>query len=118
MLFVNWIWIDPFMECCGRLGQVENARKHLCHPRLTPDPAEMQKLKMVEKHINKCADVRRVGDWKSVLRELDAAIAAGADSSPQVFLSFFIILLFCDDIGFEYVICDLCEMKCLNFVGN
>ncbi|KAK2423762.1 TPR repeat-containing thioredoxin TTL1 [Trifolium repens] len=69
-----------------RLGQVENARKHLCHPRLTPDPAEMQKLKMVEKHINKCADVRRVGDWKSVLRELDAAVAAGADSSPQLFM--------------------------------
>ncbi|MCI34768.1 TPR repeat-containing thioredoxin TTL1-like, partial [Trifolium medium] len=46
----------------------------------------MQKLKMVEKHINKCADVRRVGDWKSVLRELDATVAAGADSSPQLFM--------------------------------
>lgn len=69
-----------------RLGQVENARKHLCHPGLTPDPTEMQKLKMVEKHINKCADVRRVGDWKSVLRELDSSVAAGADSSPQLFM--------------------------------
>lgn len=48
---------------------------------------------MVEKHINKCADVRRVGDWKSVLRELDASVAAGADSSPQVFLMILFLYL-------------------------
>lgn len=51
---------------------------------MQPDPNEMQKLQMVEKHISKCADVRRIGDWKSVLREVDAVVAAGADSSPQV----------------------------------
>ncbi|CAL0310677.1 unnamed protein product [Lupinus luteus] len=69
-----------------RLGQVENARKHLCHLGLQPDPSEMQKLQMVEKHISKCTDVRRIGDWRSVLREVDAAIAAGVDSSPQLFM--------------------------------
>ncbi|XP_057454360.1 TPR repeat-containing thioredoxin TTL1-like [Lotus japonicus] len=69
-----------------RLGQVENARKHLCYPGLHPDPSEMHKLQMVEKHISKCADVRRIGDWKSVLREVDAAVTAGADSSPQLFM--------------------------------
>ncbi|KAK7324536.1 hypothetical protein VNO77_28171 [Canavalia gladiata] len=69
-----------------RLGQVENARKHLCYPGLQPDPSEMQKLQVVEKHISKCSDVRRIGDWKSVLREVDAAVAAGVDSSPQLFM--------------------------------
>ncbi|XP_027928304.1 TPR repeat-containing thioredoxin TTL1 [Vigna unguiculata] len=69
-----------------RLGQVENARKHLCYPGMQADPSEMQKLQVVEKHISKCGDVRRIGDWKSVLREVDAAVAAGADSSPQLFL--------------------------------
>ena len=49
------------------------------------DPLELQKLEIVEKHISKCVDVRRIGDWKSVLREVDAAVAAGADSSAQVF---------------------------------
>ncbi|XP_027340864.1 TPR repeat-containing thioredoxin TTL1 [Abrus precatorius] len=69
-----------------RLGQVENARKHLCYPGLQLDPCEMQKLQVVEKHISKCGDVRRIGDWKSVLREVDAAVAAGADSSPRLFM--------------------------------
>lgn len=50
---------------------------------MQPDPSEMQRLQVVEKHISKCGDVRRIGDWKSVLREVDAAVAAGADSSPQ-----------------------------------
>ncbi|KAL5081562.1 hypothetical protein RYX36_009983 [Vicia faba] len=69
-----------------RLGQVENARRHLCHPRLTPNPTEMLKLQLVDKHISKCIDVRRSGDWNSVLRELDSASTAGADSSPQLFM--------------------------------
>lgn len=49
-----------------------------------PDPVELQKLQSVERHWLKCGDARKVGDWKSVLREADAAIAAGADSSPLV----------------------------------
>lgn len=68
-----------------RLGQVENARMHLCLPGQHPDPAEMHKLQEVEKHLRRCTDVRRVCDWKSAMRESDAAIAAGADSSPQLF---------------------------------
>ena len=77
-------------SCCCRLGQVEHARKHLLNHGLQPDPSELQKLQSVEKHINKCTDFRRIGDWKSALREIDAAVAAGADSSPQVKISFFL----------------------------
>ncbi|GFP79615.1 tpr repeat-containing thioredoxin ttl1 [Phtheirospermum japonicum] len=66
------------------LGQTENARKHICVPGLQSDPTEVQKLQIIEKHISKCADARRVGDWQSTLREVDAAIASGADASPQL----------------------------------
>ncbi|XP_073312704.1 TPR repeat-containing thioredoxin TTL1-like isoform X1 [Primulina huaijiensis] len=66
------------------LGQVENAQKHLCFPGHQADPLEVQKLQSVEKHLIKCTDSRRVGDWRSTLREVDAAIASGADSSPQL----------------------------------
>ncbi|XP_068654065.1 TPR repeat-containing thioredoxin TTL1-like [Aristolochia californica] len=69
-----------------RLGQVENARKHLFSAQI-PDTSELQKLQIVEKHLSRCTDARKIGDWKSVLREGDAAIAAGADSSPQLFAS-------------------------------
>lgn len=48
------------------------------------DPAEWQKLHEVESHLGKCMDARRIGDWKSALREADAAIANGADSSQLV----------------------------------
>lgn len=67
------------------LGQVELARRHICFQGLQPDPVELQKLQTVEKHITKCTDSRRIGDWKSVLRESDAAIVSGADASPQIF---------------------------------
>ncbi|PON96416.1 N-terminal acetyltransferase A, auxiliary subunit [Trema orientale] len=67
-----------------RFGQVESARCHLCSPGQIPDQSELQKLKSVEKHLKQCADARKLGDWKSVIREADAALAIGADSSPQL----------------------------------
>ncbi|KAI8002805.1 Inactive TPR repeat-containing thioredoxin TTL3 [Camellia lanceoleosa] len=39
---------------------------------------------LLEKHLNRCVDARKIGDWKSVLRECDAAMVAGADSSLQI----------------------------------
>lgn len=70
--------------CRFSLGQVENARRHICFTGIQPDPIELQKLQAVEKHLSKCTSARRIGDWKIVLREADAAIASGADASPQV----------------------------------
>ncbi|KAF4386536.1 inactive TPR repeat-containing thioredoxin TTL3 [Cannabis sativa] len=68
-----------------RIGQVENARCHLFSHGQLPDQSELQKLKSLEKHLKQCADARKLGDWKSVIRESDAALAIGADSSPQLF---------------------------------
>ncbi|KAL1537710.1 TPR repeat-containing thioredoxin TTL1-like [Salvia divinorum] len=66
------------------LGHIENARKHICFIGHQPDPVEMQKLQSVEKHMSKCTTARRGGDWRSMLREVEAAIASGADASPQL----------------------------------
>ncbi|CAD5183183.1 unnamed protein product [Musa acuminata subsp. burmannicoides] len=65
-----------------RLGQIENARLHIFSTGNQPDPVELQKLQTVERHLGKCGEARKIGDWKSALREADAAIVAGADSSP------------------------------------
>lgn len=70
----------------------------------------------MEKHISKCTDARRIGDWKSVLREVDAAASAGADSSPQVCTRVFF------DLGVIFVFsillwsCD--NLKMAELVGN
>ncbi|KAK4344053.1 hypothetical protein RND71_037147 [Anisodus tanguticus] len=66
------------------LGQVENARNHMCSMGHQPDHGDLLKLQAVEKHIGKCSDARKVADWRSTLREADAAIASGADASPQL----------------------------------
>ncbi|KAI7734307.1 hypothetical protein M8C21_011676 [Ambrosia artemisiifolia] len=66
------------------LGQVENARKHICFPGSEPDPSKLKRLQSVEKHLNKCADCRRVRDWAGVLRECDAAMGSGAYFCPQL----------------------------------
>lgn len=67
-----------------RVGQVENARRHICFPGCQPDANELQKLQAVEMHLRKCTDARKIGDWRSAMREADAAIAAGADASPEL----------------------------------
>ncbi|KAI9086621.1 hypothetical protein K1719_031215 [Acacia pycnantha] len=67
-----------------RFGQVENAQSHLCIPGKQVDQSELYKLKLLEKYLKRCAEARRIGDWKNTLRESDAAIAVGADFSPQL----------------------------------
>lgn len=88
--FFIFLYISCFQAALvyfGRLGQVENARRHIftCQQ---PDASELLKLQAVEMHLMRCADARKIGDWKSALREGDAAIVAGADSSPQVKLQY------------------------------
>ncbi|CAN6331811.1 unnamed protein product [Urochloa humidicola] len=68
---------------CLRLGMVDKARMHftLAGNVNQSDHADWQKLHEVESHQGRCMDARKIGDWKSALREADAAIANGADSS-------------------------------------
>ncbi|XP_010504817.1 PREDICTED: TPR repeat-containing thioredoxin TTL4-like [Camelina sativa] len=67
-----------------RLGEAENARRHLCLSGQCPDQADFQRLQTLEKQLRLCTEARKIGDWRTVISETDAAIANGADSSPQL----------------------------------
>ncbi|KAF3547895.1 hypothetical protein DY000_02002343 [Brassica cretica] len=67
-----------------RLGEAENARRHLCYSGQCPDQADLQRLQTLEKHLRRCWEARKIGDWRTAVKETDAAIANGADSSPQL----------------------------------
>ncbi|XP_010506089.1 PREDICTED: inactive TPR repeat-containing thioredoxin TTL3 [Camelina sativa] len=67
-----------------RLGEAENARRHICFPGQCPDQADLQRLQTLEKHLRRCSEARKIGDWNTAIKETDAAIANGADSSPQL----------------------------------
>ncbi|XP_077228242.1 TPR repeat-containing thioredoxin TTL1-like [Tasmannia lanceolata] len=67
-----------------RFGQVMNARRHIFSAQ-HPDAGDVHKLQAVEKHSSRCAEARKIKDWKTAMREGDAAITAGADSCPQLF---------------------------------
>ncbi|RID70117.1 hypothetical protein BRARA_C02163 [Brassica rapa] len=67
-----------------RLGEAENARRHLCFSGQCPDQADLQRLQTLEKHLRRCWEARKIGDWRTAVKETDAAIANGADSSPQL----------------------------------
>ncbi|CAH8389801.1 unnamed protein product [Eruca vesicaria subsp. sativa] len=67
-----------------RLGEAENARRHLCFSGQCPDQADLQRLQTLEKNLRRCWEARKIGDWRTVVKETDAAIANGADSSPQL----------------------------------
>lgn len=74
------------MDCivAVRLGEAENARRHICFSGQCPDQADLQRLQTLDKHLRRCWEARKIGDWKTAIKETDAAIANGADSSPQV----------------------------------
>ncbi|MCO5572885.1 hypothetical protein L7F22_026646 [Adiantum nelumboides] len=67
-----------------RLGLIESARRRFQAAGLQDNARDVQSLQAVEKHISRCIEARKMGDWKSVLRESMAASTAGADSAPQV----------------------------------
>ncbi|CAM6034116.1 unnamed protein product [Sphagnum compactum] len=72
------------VSLCIRLGRVERAKKILkvCGPQL--DLGDIQRLEMIEKHLMRCSEAKKVSDWNTIVRESEAAITAGADSAPQI----------------------------------
>ncbi|XXG61271.1 hypothetical protein AAC387_Pa04g2972 [Persea americana] len=68
-----------------RLGDAEKAQKHY---KLSGDEAnvkEIEKVRVVQTHLCKCNDARKLRDWHTMLKEARCAVSAGADSAPQVF---------------------------------
>uniref|UniRef100_A0A0D9WDV0 Thioredoxin domain-containing protein n=1 Tax=Leersia perrieri TaxID=77586 RepID=A0A0D9WDV0_9ORYZ len=70
-----------------RFGRTADARKQIGMAGLQPDVVELHKLEAVEKNLGRFLDARKIGNWKSALRECNAAIAAGADSCAMLFAS-------------------------------
>ncbi|KAL6619919.1 hypothetical protein ACP70R_035058 [Stipagrostis hirtigluma subsp. patula] len=69
-----------------RLGQFMDARKQISSSGLQPD-LELHKLETVEKHLMRCLEARKVGNWSRALSECDNAIATGVDSCALLFAS-------------------------------
>lgn len=67
-----------------RLGRVERARKIIKASGPLIEIGDVQTLDKIEKNLMNCLAAKRSSDWYSVIRESEAAIAAGADSAPQV----------------------------------
>lgn len=59
-------------------------RKQFQIPSQKIEPADIHQLQCLEKHIFRCDNARKVGNWRIALKEADFAIVAGADLSPQV----------------------------------
>lgn len=68
-----------------RLGRIQSAKKHVKLSGQQSDIGELQRIARVERHVTKCLEARKSGDWEAVMRESDAAVVAGADSAPQLF---------------------------------
>ncbi|KAG6481445.1 hypothetical protein ZIOFF_058046 [Zingiber officinale] len=49
-----------------------------------PNSVEFRELQVVERHLDMCAEARKVVDWKSALKECDATFTEGANASSFV----------------------------------
>ncbi|MCO5567593.1 hypothetical protein L7F22_021287 [Adiantum nelumboides] len=67
-----------------RLGLVESSKQHFQSAGQQISAQDLQQGEQVKMQISKCIEMRKVANWKLVIRESDAAVIAGADSAPQV----------------------------------
>lgn len=78
------LMLTPIKFNTCRLGRVERARKIIKSNGQHIDIGDIQKLEKIEKHWLNCLAAKRGSDWIGVIRESEGAVAAGADSAPQV----------------------------------
>lgn len=57
---------------------------HFKHAGPEADHDDIAKVKMLQAHLNKCTEARKLRDWNTLIKETGCAISAGADSAPQV----------------------------------
>ncbi|KAK8566172.1 hypothetical protein V6N12_059707 [Hibiscus sabdariffa] len=67
-----------------RLGEVENAMYHFKRAGAEAGSADIARAKILQQHVNKCTEAKMQGNWKTLLKETDSAIKAGADSAPHM----------------------------------
>ncbi|XP_038880783.1 inactive TPR repeat-containing thioredoxin TTL3 [Benincasa hispida] len=68
-----------------RLGDTEKAMYHYKQSGPEVDQEDLPKVRVVQAHLNKCTEARRLRDWNTLIKETGFAIASGADSAPQIY---------------------------------
>ncbi|EOA22005.1 hypothetical protein CARUB_v10002528mg [Capsella rubella] len=68
-----------------RLGEVEKSIYHFKHAGPEADQEDLAKAKMVQTHLNRCTEAKRLRDWNTLIKETENTIATGADAAPQVY---------------------------------
>ncbi|CAK8567321.1 unnamed protein product [Lathyrus sativus] len=68
-----------------RLGETDKALYHYKQAGPEADLDEVAKVKIIQAHLNKCTEARRLGDWNTLITEASNTISSGADSAPQIF---------------------------------
>ncbi|TKY47649.1 Inactive TPR repeat-containing thioredoxin TTL3 [Spatholobus suberectus] len=68
-----------------RLGETDKALYHYKQAGPEADPDEIAKVKILQVHLNKCTEARRLGDWNTLISETNNAISSGANSAPQIY---------------------------------
>ncbi|AES72229.1 putative tetratricopeptide-like helical domain-containing protein [Medicago truncatula] len=68
-----------------RLGETDKALYHYKQAGPEADPDEVAKVKILQAHLSKCTEARRLGDWNTLITETSKILSSGADSAPQIF---------------------------------
>ncbi|KAK1647561.1 hypothetical protein QYE76_065366 [Lolium multiflorum] len=67
-----------------RTGHGDRAAKQYKLAAHDASPEDMSRAHAVQALVAKCDDSRRRGSWKGLLRDVQAAVSAGADASPKL----------------------------------
>uniref|UniRef100_A0A6I9RTR4 TPR repeat-containing thioredoxin TTL4 n=1 Tax=Elaeis guineensis var. tenera TaxID=51953 RepID=A0A6I9RTR4_ELAGV len=70
-----------------RLGVAEKAIHHYKLARKEASSNDIARAQALQTHLSKCNEARKLRDWQTVLKEIQSAVSAGADSAPQVIAS-------------------------------
>ncbi|XP_010269225.1 PREDICTED: TPR repeat-containing thioredoxin TTL1-like [Nelumbo nucifera] len=68
-----------------RLGEAEKALNHYKQSGPEANSNEIAQAEVLQTHLNKLAEARKLKDWQMLLKETECTISSGADSAPQVF---------------------------------
>lgn len=64
---------------------MEKSIYHFKHSGPEADREDIAKAKMVQTHLNKCTEAKRLRDWNGLITETTNTISSGADAAPQVY---------------------------------
>ncbi|KAI3767785.1 hypothetical protein L2E82_18189 [Cichorium intybus] len=87
------IRIEPFYQRAHnrlatlylRLGEPDKTIRHYKQAGSEAEPDLLTKAQNLQVHVNRCNEAKKQRDWNTMLKEIDLAISAGADSALQLY---------------------------------